>query len=375
MATDEVFALMDRCQEASRGLGNSLARVRFLGVSHRAVTGLSEAVDSLGKARADVDSLATALDQLAVRAAEQESRRQQLVHGSLDRLLWASVAAAAWSAGGFGESWARAMRGPLPPDYQPPSSLKGATDEAITDDTASILRGAVSGEASVAVSPVWQRHQMAPASSMAERIARIPDPSSPVRVERYVSPDGNSHTDVYIAGTSQWSVGLGQSPFDMESNLGVVAGVSADSVHATSQAMRHAGVKPGDSVSFIGHSQGGAVAATLAASGVWATRSLVTVGAPTGTLPVRGDYRAVVIEHSNDVVPRLSGARVPTSATIIRRDTGHAPTQWHDAHSTESYRKTAQLIDASEASVLYQLDHPVARGTQGTATVFSTTRQ
>jgi hypothetical protein len=117
------------------------------------------------------------------------------------------------------------------------------------------------------------------------------------------------------------------------------------------------------------------VAATLAASGVWATRSLITVGAPTGTLPVRGDYQAVVIEHTNDVVPRLGGARMPTAATVIRRDSGHSPSQFFQAHSTESYRKTAQLIDASDASVLDHLQETTVRGSRGTATVFSTTRR
>jgi len=377
MATEEVFSLIDRLQEASWEMGNSLARMRFLRVSPGAVSGLIEAVASLTRARGDVDSLASALITLAERAAEQETSRQQRLKGSADRLLWGVVASAAWSAGGFGEGWAAAMSGRDPLNRPAISTLTGGEPHATTDDTAAILRGVITGDESVAVASVSMSRGITPASTMAERIARIPDPATPVRVERYVSSDGTSHSDVYIAGTAQWSVGTGDSPFDLESNLGLLAGTTVASAQATSQAMRHAGVQPGDSVSFIGHSQGGAVAATLAASGVWATRSLTTVGAPTGTLPVRGDYRAVVIEHSNDVVPRLGGARVPTRALIIRRDSGHSPTQFVDAHSTESYRETAQLIDASDASVL---DHLTNGGSgssrsRGTATLYSASRQ
>ena len=102
---------------------------------------------------------------------------------------------------------------------------------------------------------------------------------------------------MFIAGTNDWSLHSTDSAFDMSSNLALVAGVQAASLIATERAMADAGVTRNDRVVFVGHSQGGAVAATLAESGRYDTAGLFTVGAPTGTLPVTGSYPSLTVEH------------------------------------------------------------------------------
>lgn len=186
-------------------------------------------------------------------------------------------------------------------------------------------------------------------TNIADRVGRIPDGENPIRIERYVSASGHTETDVYLAGTQEWSVGTSAEPFDMESNLALVAGVSAASMVAVEAAMRKAGVKPGDRVSFVGHSQGGLLAARLAESGRYATSSLLTVGAPLGTVTLNGKYPALAISHSDDLVPELAGASKPTGITHLETHSGAGTLDVAGAHAREQYVATAERVEVSPA--------------------------
>ena len=371
MATEEVFVLMDQCRVMASVCDSSACRLRM--VSHTA-RGAGTAVAALDRARDEFDALAVSLHQLASRAAEQEASRARRLVTIRDRFLHTAVAGAVWSGAGKGEAWINSMTGAQPATV-PRSKRRGREDGAAMDDAAAILVGYQGAQGRVAVQVVSTSSTVEPAQSMAERIARIPDTKNPIRIETYRLPNGDTHADVFIAGTDDWGVATGKTPFDLESNLKLVAGYTALSVVATTQALRHAGVKPGDSVTFIGHSQGGAVATTLAESGVYKTAGLVTAGSPTGTLSVRGDYPAVVIEHTNDVVPGLGGGRLTTQATVVTRDSGHHRLDVVGAHSTEGYHYTATLIDRSPAPELAPIATPVSAGQRGRVVVFSATRQ
>ena len=149
----------------------------------------------------------------------------------------------------------------------------------------------------------------APPSSLADRVERIPDAATPIVVERYPLHDGAWHFEVYIAGTDSHAELGGDRPWDMASNVALVAEQPSSSLQAVESALRSAGATNSSTVVFTGYSQGGAIATALAESGQWKTSGLVTVGAPTGGMPVQGDYPAVVIEHREDLVPVLSGIR------------------------------------------------------------------
>jgi len=372
MASEEVFALMDQCRVMASVCEAGAWRLRMVGYM---ASGVGPAVTALQRAHDECDALATSLHQLAAQAAEQEARRTRTLHCLRDRFFYTAVAGSVWSGAGKGEAWAASMTGASEGAWIPRSQLRGGEDGALMDDAAAILAGHESPLPPVSVSVVSVAGIVTPARSMAERIARIPDTGNPIRVETYRLVNGDTHAEVFIAGTHGWGVGAGQTPFDLESNLRLVAGQTALSVVATTQALRQAGVKPGDSVMFVGHSQGGAVATTLAESGVYKTAGLVTAGSPTGTLPTRGDYPAVVIEHTNDIVPGLGGARLTTKATVVTRDSGHNRLDVLEAHSTESYEHTAALIDQSSAPELAAMPRPVSGRDRGRAMVFSATRQ
>jgi len=193
-------------------------------------------------------------------------------------------------------------------------------------------------------SPVGQ------ATSVEERIQRIPAHGPPIRIERYNQGDGTYVTEVFIAGTKDWGVGQTAQPFDLESNVALVAGVTASSLVAVEMAMRRSGVRPGDRVTFVGHSQGGLVAARLAESGKYKTTGLVSAGAPLGSSPITGDYPALVISHTDDVVPILAGQTEHQAGWQFERHSGGRLGDVFTAHSLEAYAETARAIDESRAA-------------------------
>lgn len=195
----------------------------------------------------------------------------------------------------------------------------------------------------------------APPSSLADRVGRIPDAATPIVVERYALRDGTWHFEVYIAGTDSKAELGGDRPWDMASNIALVAEQDASSLQAVRAALREAGATGSSSVVFTGYSQGGAIATALAESGHWNTTGLVTIGAPTGGMPVRGGYPAVVIEHREDLVPVLSGIRRETNAVIVRGDAlaaGTPPESVVPAHEIERYEVTAAAADAHANATL-----------------------
>lgn len=210
------------------------------------------------------------------------------------------------------------------------------------------------------------------ASSIAERVGRIPPGETPIRIERFVSADGSFDTDVYIAGTEDWGVGISGGAFNMRSNLALVGGMSAASMVAVGAAMKQVGVRPGDRVTFVGHSQGGLIATRLAESGQYETTGLVTVGAPLGAFPVTGDYPAVTVSHTDDVVPGLAGHQRPTKAVGIEAASGAQLGDVLGAHSRERYLHTAEAADRSPAAAQFGDWSGSAR--QAQASLFTATR-
>ena len=195
-------------------------------------------------------------------------------------------------------------------------------------------------------------------SSLAAAAARIPRSgkgSPQITVERYAGRSGGNSYAVYIAGTSDFSSG-GNEPFDMASNLAAIAGRDTAALQATVEAMEDAGIRPGDPVSFFGHSQGGLVAARIAASEVYFTEALVTFGSPTGQIPIPESVTHVAVEHAEDIAPALGGAPIGGEdghdRIVVTRglfDEGGPPSgvSLGEAHHMVRYAETAALVDGS----------------------------
>jgi hypothetical protein len=226
-------------------------------------------------------------------------------------------------------------------------------------------------------------------ATLAEAAARIPRSGAgrpQIRVERYASTDDDRRWAVYIAGTSDFSTG-GEEPFDMASNLAGIAGGDAAAQLATVEAMDDAGVRRGDRVIFLGHSQGGLVAARIAASGVYSTDALVTFGSPSGQIDVPDRVAHVAVEHAEDVTPALGGTplggadgrdRVVVTRGLFDEEGPPPGTSPGSAHRMVRYAETAALIDGSADPRLDPMRDALAglgaSGSGGTATTYRAER-
>ncbi len=217
------------------------------------------------------------------------------------------------------------------------------------------------GRAPVVVGRTGAPIPIAAPVGVAERVARIPDSATPVRVERFAAPGGDRF-EVYIAGTAGQAadggplVEGGEHPWDMSSNIALIAEHESSSLQAVRQALADAGAGPDSSVVFTGYSQGAAIATLLAESGDFATAGLVTVGAPTGGIPVVGGYPAVVVAHDDDPITALGGPQETTNAVVVTAPRGDEPWEEGDpvlgGHAIDAYRETAGRVDASRAPLL-----------------------
>ena len=253
------------------------------------------------------------------------------------------------------------------------ANLEGALGSNPIGHAAKTIGGGIPRVHEVVVSESSGNPVMAQApQSVGERVARIPETDNPIRVERYVDSAGRAHSEVYIAGTHDWGMGTTEEPFDVNSNIALVAGIPAASLVGVQSAMTRAGIKHGERVTFTGHSQGGMIAARLAESGTYRTTGLVVVGSPTGTLSATGGYPALALRHTDDVVPRLGGSDQGSGFTTIARASTSPIGDVVGAHKKSGYVQMARDLGSSPA-VAHLPEIPNASGT-AQARVFNAQR-
>lgn len=213
------------------------------------------------------------------------------------------------------------------------------------------------------------REAVRPPTSYQDLAERMPSGgagSPQVRIERYVEASGHEQWIVWSGGTIEAGFPADSTePWDNRSNLNAVAGTAAESTEATLEAMRLAGIPEGASVLHVGYSQGGIVAGAIAATGRYDS-SLVTFGAPVETIDFPDDVPRAHIEHTEDVIPALSGERRESfdGGTVVRRSLydGDGPPPGEDAlpaHSLDRYEETARLVDGSDDPRLRAVIEPL----------------
>jgi hypothetical protein len=249
-----------------------------------------------------------------------------------------------------------------------------ATSSSVLVGIAS-TRGALS-ESSVSVTRSGATVPATRAESYSDRAARIPQGAAQVRIDRYSQPGGPDRFEVYVGGTRDFSLDAGAEPWDMTSNMSAVAGREAGSYRAVTQAMADAGISSSSPVLFTGYSQGGLIAAELAASGDYDTRGLYTLGAPAAQVDVSSSIPWVALEHTDDIVPAVGGSWASSDPVLVRRelfDGRPVPTELMlPAHQLAGYRETAALVDASTETRVTSALAAFDRFADGTTSVDST---
>ncbi|CAG7844443.1 hypothetical protein USB125703_00676 [Pseudoclavibacter triregionum] len=192
-------------------------------------------------------------------------------------------------------------------------------------------------------------------SGYGELLDRIPpcEADGPqVRITEYVGADGETFHEVLIAGTSDWGLGETENPFDLAGNGASLSGMDSESVAAVQAAMAAAGIEAGDRVVLAGYSQGGLVAAQLAASGDYEVALLVTAGSPIGDIDTSSAGSAVEFVHAEDVVPALEGIRqLDHGSELVVASVGDDPRAQSSlvgAHAQELYVETAHATDDAD---------------------------
>lgn len=135
-------------------------------------------------------------------------------------------------------------------------------------------------------------------------------------------PDGSRRAIVDITGTKSWDPLPTHDVTSLTTNGRALVGDRTAYEDGVLAAMRRAGVRRGDKVMLVGHSEGGMVAVTAArdasASGEFDVTHVVTAGSPIGrtaaSLPRR--VQLLALENSRDVVPHLDGVANPDRPNV-----------------------------------------------------------
>lgn len=154
---------------------------------------------------------------------------------------------------------------------------------------------------------------------------------------------------VYINGTNSFSP-FSTSPASMGSNLDLAAGIRSDSERTVIAALDYAGVQPGTSVTLVGHSQGGIVAAAIASDPLLQSRygvdNVITFASPLGYSKVGQDVSVIAVENVDDFVPALDGRLNQNLPNVVTAtvDTRHVDRGFE--HSLPEMEEAAKLVDA-----------------------------
>lgn len=237
------------------------------------------------------------------------------------------------------------------------------------------------GETRVTTTQVSSTSRVTFPSGWEDRATRVQHETGPdvaqVRIDRYEVAGEPDRFEVYVSGTKDFALGKDAQPWDMTSNMNGMAGDDFGSYESVRQAMEQAGVTGETPVLFTGHSQGGLVAAQLVASGDYDARGLYTLGAPAAQAAVPHDIPWLALEHTNDIVPALSGNYATADPVLVRRDLYEGvPTgsdKFFPSHQLGAYESTAALVDQTSEPRIDAIDHRFAEFTAGATPVQSST--
>lgn len=188
----------------------------------------------------------------------------------------------------------------------------------------------------------------APVADPAEAMRVIVEQREQVTIREHRMPDGSTRWQVFVRGTETIAPS-GSSGLDMRANL-ENAGAGGQQLHgsdaAVAEAMREAGIPPGDAVDLFGYSQGAAAVANVAASAEFRVETALLVGGPVAATELPPGVAVLSIAHEGDIVPALDGWAdgEGVSTTVVESAGGHG-TGPLARHSGREYIDTLDTVD------------------------------
>ncbi len=180
-----------------------------------------------------------------------------------------------------------------------------------------------------------------------------PENNGTVEIQTITGPDGTVRHIVYLPGTDD----LTTTPWnqdgdvrDLGTNLLLVSGQDNAYQQGILDAMHQAGIRPGEPVALVGHSQGGMEAAAILAHGSpYHVTNVVTAGSPTAQLDgFPPGAHVLSLENQGDVVPLLDGADNPDSAEQVTVRFDDHETSIGGNHGLDHYVDGAGAVQASD---------------------------
>lgn len=192
--------------------------------------------------------------------------------------------------------------------------------------------------------------------------SRLGGSAGQVQILKHTNPKGDTSWSVVVRGTQEWKPGSA-NPQDMESNLQVVAGQTSHQQLSVEAAMEMAGIKPWEPVEMVGHSQGGAIALSIATSAAASKKfnfvSVLTAGAPTGTTKPPGNLSVLNVENLRDAVPALDGAAAPAGPKTVTAyfDANKTKTKKGEhAHAVDTYTGALEKMENENSALTKPID-------------------
>jgi hypothetical protein len=180
-----------------------------------------------------------------------------------------------------------------------------------------------------------------------------PENNGTIEVQTITGRDGSVRHVVYLPGTDDltttpWSQDADVR--DLGTNVLLVSGQDNAYQQGILDAMRQAGIKPGEPVALVGHSQGGMEAAAILAHGSpYDVTNVVTAGSPTSYLDgFPPGTHVLSLENQGDVVPLLDGADNPDSAEQVTVRFDDHETSIGANHGLDHYVDGAGAVQASD---------------------------
>jgi len=148
---------------------------------------------------------------------------------------------------------------------------------------------------------------------------------------------------VSLPSTQDWQLGPDAGALnDRDSNAALMMDnplVRTVYERAVLEAMSDAGIPPGSDVVLTGFSQGGIMAANLAADRTFPynTVGVVTNGSPVDSFDIPQDIPVYAFQHVTDIVPTLDGNAYDETAPNVHRVLMSGPVSPLDAHNNKAY--------------------------------------
>jgi hypothetical protein len=270
-----------------------------------------------------------------------------------------------------------------------------------TEEAAALLASLYPGDGSPVVVPRQDLASPAatvPASleAMIAHLRRVAllsgHPDSPdngtVEIQTWEGPRGPQHI-VYVPGTDDMlttPLSRDHDVRDMPTNLLAVSGAGTTYAQGILEAMEQGGIAPGEPVTLVGHSQGGIMAAWLAAhQETYEVTNVVTAGSPVGGQgPYPPETHLLSLENKGDLIPMTEGEQNPDAANHVTVTFDADGPDLVGNHDLERYVAGGGAVDASaHPSLVAELERlralgflagPDAPGTGTRTQVFQITR-